>query len=128
MLGLGEAKYAQRLRQTSLRLSVCLVLVEELGVEDDVAGLVHTMNVTESSGDGEVGADGGESGVDIEDVLGLGVETRVVDAGVIDTVLLATGDTDLHLEPEAHRRHALEVLNADGDVLFLVLLGEVEHV
>ena len=43
-----------------LLLDVLLVLLEEAGLELDVAGLVDTVNVTESSSDGEVGGDLGE--------------------------------------------------------------------
>lgn len=78
-----------------LLLDVGLVLGEELGVQADVAGLVDTVDVTETSGNGEVGGDGSEGLLDGEDVLGLGVEGVVVDVLVVDTVLLATGDTNL---------------------------------
>jgi hypothetical protein len=50
------------------------------------------VDVAEASGDGEVGADGGEGLVDLPDVLGLSVEGVVVNVLVVDTVLLATGD------------------------------------
>jgi hypothetical protein len=76
-------------------LNVGLVLGEQLRVETDVTGLVDTVNVTETSGDREVGADGGKGVVDSEDVLGLGVKGVVVNVLVVDTVLLTTGDTDL---------------------------------
>lgn len=81
--------------RTGLLLDVLLVLREELGVELDVAGLVDTVNVTEASGNGEVGADSGEGVLDGQDVLGLSVEGVVVNILVVDTVLLTTGDTDL---------------------------------
>lgn len=97
-------------------------------MEADVAGLVDAVDVAKGGGDAKVGADLAEGGVDVPDVLWLGVELVVVDAGVVDAVLLAAGDADLHLEPEAERGHALEVGDAGGDVLLLGLLGEVEHV
>ena len=78
-----------------LLLDVGLVLLQQLGVQTDVAGLVDTVDITETSGNGEVGADGGEGLVDGQDVLGLGVEGVVVDVLVVDAVLLTTGDTDL---------------------------------
>lgn len=78
----------------NLLLDVLLVTREELGVELDVAGLVDTVNITETSGNGEVRRDSNESVVDGEDVLGLGVEGVVVNILVVDTVLLTTGDTD----------------------------------
>ncbi len=45
-------------------LNELLVLAEELGVQLDVSWLVDTMNVTETSSDGEVWGDRGESLVD----------------------------------------------------------------
>ena len=55
-------------------LDVLLVLLEEFGVELDVARLVDTVDVTEAGSDGEVWGNWGESLVDGKDVLGLGVE------------------------------------------------------
>ena len=126
--GGGRGGDVQRLLMADLLLGVELVLLEELGVEADVSGLVHAVYVAEGGGDGKVGADLGEGGVDVEDVLGLGIELAVVDAGVVYAVLLAAGDADLHLEPEADGGHAGKVLCAGGDVLLLGLFGEVEHV
>lgn len=77
-----------------LLLDVGLVLAQKLGVQTDVAGLVDTVHITETSGNGEVGADGGESVVDGQDVLGLSVQGVVVNVLVVDTVLLTTSDTD----------------------------------
>jgi hypothetical protein len=53
------------------------------------------VHVAEASGDGEVGADGGEGVVNGEDVLGLGVEGVVVDVFVVDAVFFTAGDTNL---------------------------------
>ena len=86
------------------------------------------VNITETGSDGEVGGDLAELAVNVPNVLGLGVEGRVVNTLVVDTVLLTTGDTDLHLEPDAERCHALEVLLASLNVLLLGLLGQVKHV
>lgn len=77
-----------------LLLDVGLVLLEKLGVETDVAGLVDTVHITETSGNGEVGADGSKGVVDGKDVLGLSVQGVVVNILVVDTILLTTGDTD----------------------------------
>lgn len=82
---------------TGLLLNVLLVLLEKLWVKLDVTWLVNTVDVTETSGNGEVWGDLGESLVDLVDVLWLGVERVVVDRLVVDTVLLTTGDTDLLL-------------------------------
>lgn len=55
-------------------------------------GLVDTVDVTEAGGNGEVGADGGQSLVDGPDVLGLSVKRIVVNVLVVYTVFLATSD------------------------------------
>ena len=62
-------------------------------MELDVARLVDTVDVTEAGGNGEVGGDGGKGGVDLPDVLGLGVERRVVNILVVHAILLTAGDT-----------------------------------
>lgn len=111
-----------------LLLDVVLVLLEENGLELDVSGLVDTVDVTEAGSDGEVRGDGGESLVDLVDVLGLGVEGVVVDILVVDTVLLATSDTYLHLEPLLHGCGTLEVLGGGLDVPVYGLLGQIDHV
>lgn len=82
------------LGRTDLLLDVGLVLLQQLRVQADVAGFVDSVYVTETSGDGEVGADGGQRVVDGQDVLGLSVEGIVVDVLVVDTILLTTSDTD----------------------------------
>jgi hypothetical protein len=107
---------------------VGLVLAQKLGVELDVAGLVDTVNVTEASGNGEVRGDGRQGVVDVEDVLGLGVERVVVNILVVDTVLLTTSDANLHLEPLLHRGSTLEVLGGGLNVPVDGLLGEIDHV
>ena len=111
-----------------LLLNVLLVLLEELGAELDVARLVDTVDVTEASGDGEVGGDGVKGLVDLVDVLGLSVEGVVVNGLVVNAVLLATGDTDLHLDPLLHGSDTLEVRSGGVDVVGDLLLGEINHV
>lgn len=101
VLGLGGAGAAVEdeedglvLAGAGLLLDVGLVLGQELGVKSDVAWLVDAVDVAEASGNGEVRADGSKSVVDVEDVLGLGVERVVVNVLVVDTILLATSDAD----------------------------------
>ena len=113
--------------------------------ELDVSWLVDTVDVSETGSDGELGGDGGKSRVDVPDVLRLSVKGSVVDGRVVDTVLLTTGDTNLHLEEDCklaskffvHKSsmrltinlgHSLEVLDTDLNVLLLGLLGHVKHV
>lgn len=86
------------------------------------------MDVSETSGDGEVGADGLEGLDDGQDVLGLGVEGVVVNILVVDTVLLTTSDADLHLEPLLHGGSTLQVGLGCLDVVVHGLLRQVNHV
>jgi hypothetical protein len=106
----------ERLLVTVLELlgHVGLVLAKDLGLELDVSGLVDTVDVSESGGDGEVGGDGRESGEDVVDVGGLSVERGVVDRRVVDSILLTTGDTDLHLEP----LYVRDIANGNSAVLY----------
>lgn len=113
---------------TELLGRVLLVLAQEAGLQLDIAGLVDTVHVSEGSSNGEVGADSRESGVDVEDIRGLGVEEGVLNTSVVDTILLSTSDANLHLQPETNWGHALEVFDASCDVLFLALFRKVEHV
>ena len=94
-----------------LVLDVSLVLLEKLGVELNVAGLVDTVDITETSGNREVRADRGESLLNGEDILGLSVQGVVVNVLVVNTILLTTGDTDFlrfvrlescHLQGQRH--------------------------
>ena len=71
-----------------------LVLAKKLGLQLDVTWLVNTVNVTETSGNGEVWGDRRKGVVDVKDILGLCVEGVVVDIFVVDTILLTTSDTD----------------------------------
>lgn len=84
--------------------------------------------VTTGGGKGTRERDAREGLEDIENILWLGVEFAVVDAGIVDAVLFSAGDADLHLEPEVEFCHAGEVFDAGGDVLFLGLFGKVKHV
>ena len=52
------------------------------------------MYVTETCGNGEVGADLLESGPDLVDVLGLSVQGVIVNVLIVDTVLLSASNTD----------------------------------
>jgi hypothetical protein len=109
-----------------LLLDVLLVLLEELWSELgqvskslkspayqikylDVSWLVHAVDVTETGGDGEIGRDSREALVDLVDVLRLGVQAVVVNVLVVDTVLLTTSDTDLHLKPLLHGGYDMSV-------------------
>jgi len=114
--------------ELKLLLDKLLVLAEKLGVKLDVAGSVHTVDVTEGSGNGEQVGDLGEGVVNVQNILGLGVEGSVIDLRVVNTILLASGNTDLHLEMAVDLGHALKVLDADLNVLLLAVLREIEHV
>lgn len=80
----------------------------------DVSGLVDTVDVAETGSDGEEGRNCGQLLVDVVDVLGLSVEGVVVNILVVDTVLLTSCDTNLHLNHLLDCCGALEVLFGGG--------------
>jgi len=81
-----------------LVLDVLLVLLQELWVKLDVAGLVDTVDVAKAGCDGEVGRDLLEGLVNSVDVFWLSVEGVVVDVFVVDTIFLTTRDTNFLLQ------------------------------
>lgn len=111
-----------------LLLHVFLVLLEQLWPQLDVAWLVDTVDVAETSSDREVWRDWCESLVDLVDVLWLCVEGVVVHILIVDTVLLATSDTNLHLEELLHGCGTLEVGSSGLEVLLDRFLGQIDHV
>ena len=111
-----------------LLLGKSLVLAKSLGLEGDISRLVDTMDVAKCGCDGEHVTDLGEGLVHGPNLLGGGVELLRIDVLVVDAILFAASDTDLHFEPDLHLDEALKVLNADCDVLLIRLLTEIEHV
>ena len=77
-----------------LLLGIGLMLSEELRMQFNVSGLVHTMDISESRGDRKVGRNRGKSFVNLVDIFGLSVKGVVVDTSVVNTVLFTSGDTD----------------------------------
>ena len=109
-------------------LDVILGILEDGGLELHVAGLVDAVHVAEGGRDREVGADLSQRGVGLGDFLGLRVELRLLDTGVIHPVLLAACHAEFDLEGHAHFGHPLEILGADLQILVQRLLGKIEHV
>ena len=76
-----------------------LRVVEDLGLEAHVARRVDAVDVAERGRDRELAVRHLAEGlVDLPDLLGLRVELRRVDVGVVDAVLFASGDAELHLK------------------------------
>ena len=86
------------------------------------------MDISKGSSNGKHGANGGEGLVDGKDLFRAGVQLFRVDGLVVDTIFFSSGDTNLHFEPDLHGRHALEVLNADGNVVLIWFFRQIEHV
>ena len=104
------------------------MLGKKLGVEPDISGFVNAVHITKRSRYAKVGTDCRQRGVDVVNVLRLGVQAIVVDAGIVDAIFLTARDTDFHFKPETYWRHAFEIFDARRNVLFLRLLGEIKHV
>jgi hypothetical protein len=115
-------------RRVEHLLGVSLMLAELLGREGDVTGLVDTVHVTKGGGNGEHVANLGKGRVDGPDLLGGSVELLRVDIFVVDAIFLSSRDANLHLEPDLHGGHALKVFDANGNVLLVGFLRQVQHV
>lgn len=114
-------------------------------MELDVSWLVDTVDVTETSSDGEVRGDWLKRLVDGKDILWLGVKGVVVNILVVDSILLTTGNTDFlkfinsvkysklkalsyHLEELLHWCSTLKILGSGLDVVLNSLLAQIDHV
>jgi hypothetical protein len=75
-------------------LDILLVLAKKLRVKLNITWLVDTMNVTETSSNGEIRRDWRKGFVDSENVLRLSVERVVINILVVDTVLLTSSNSD----------------------------------
>ena len=85
------------LTELLLILDVFLVLLKQFRMEFDIARLVYTMDVSETSCDREVRGDLLEGSVDLVDVFRLSIQRVVVHIFIVDTVLLSTSDADFLL-------------------------------
>ena len=106
-----------------------LRVAEDLRIELHVARRVHPVHVAEGRGDGELGVGHRlQRPLHHPHLLRFGVEVLRIGVLVVDAVLLAAGDPQLHLKQHVHLGHPFHVLDADLDVLAERLLREVEHV
>ena len=73
------------------------MLAQELRMEFDVARLVDTVNVTETSRNGEVRADLRKRAPDVVNIFGLSIKRVVVNIFIINTILFTACNTDFLL-------------------------------
>lgn len=78
-----------------LLFDILLMFAEEFWMQLYISRLVYSVDISESGGDGEVGADFRQGLVDVIDVLRLSVQGIVVNFLIVDAVLFATGYSDL---------------------------------
>lgn len=86
------------------------------------------MDVSETSGNREVGRDSAELLVDLIDVLGLCVQRIVIHVLVIHSVFFSTCDTNFHFEPLLHGRCSLKVFRSGANVVVDAFLRKIDHV
>ena len=114
---------------SKLFLNVLLGVVEDFRLQVNISRSVDTVHVSERGSASEPGVgDLAELLVGVEDFFGLGVKTRRVDVGVVNTIFLTSGDTEFKLEEKIDLGHAFHVLLADANVFFEGFLGKVKHV
>jgi hypothetical protein len=117
-------------------------------VKLDVSWLVYTVDVAETSSNGEVWRNWLKSLVNGKDILGLGVKGVVVNILVVDTILLSSSNTNFlskiriffffffftigmtsyHLKPLLHGSGTFEVLGSSLNVKINLLLAQIDHV
>mmetsp|Transcript_8558 Transcript_8558/g.24558 ORF Transcript_8558/g.24558 Transcript_8558/m.24558 type:complete len:452 (-) Transcript_8558:105-1460(-) len=117
------------LRKALLLRDVRLSVLQDVRAQHNVPRLVHTMNIAESSGNGEkVGGNALQCLPELVYLLRLRVQKGAVNARIVNAILLSTSDAELNLKEAIDGRHALEVLDADLDVLRQGLLRQIQHV
>jgi hypothetical protein len=67
-----------------LRFGVGLMFAEKFGMETDVAGFIDTMNVSESSGDGEIGTNFREIAIYVPNIFWLSIQRSVINSSIVD--------------------------------------------
>mmetsp|Transcript_95363 Transcript_95363/g.132466 ORF Transcript_95363/g.132466 Transcript_95363/m.132466 type:complete len:288 (+) Transcript_95363:168-1031(+) len=115
-------------RGFDLLTCVDLHVLQQLGLQHNVSGLVNAVDVAESRSDGEHRGDGIEGLVDREHIRRRGVQLLLGGSAVVNAIFHSTSDSNLHLQDLLHGGHAGQVLCADGNVLLIGLLGQVQHV
>mmetsp|Transcript_14907 Transcript_14907/g.32897 ORF Transcript_14907/g.32897 Transcript_14907/m.32897 type:complete len:246 (-) Transcript_14907:761-1498(-) len=114
-----EAHGFAALRRADLLADVLLRLIQDGRLQFHVARLVHAMHVAEGCGHGEEAVgDFAQGVIDLEDLLGFGVQVFRVRVFVVDAVLFTTCDSQFHLKAAVDLRHSLQVFHANLDVLF----------
>mmetsp|Transcript_26744 Transcript_26744/g.37570 ORF Transcript_26744/g.37570 Transcript_26744/m.37570 type:complete len:283 (+) Transcript_26744:620-1468(+) len=111
-----------------LFLGISLMATKTFGLESDITGLVDTVDITEGSSNREHGTNLGECLVDRVNLFGTGVQLFGVNIFIVDTILFTSSDTNFHLQPNLHGYHALEVLDANSNVLVIRFFGQIQHV
>ena len=111
-----------------LLFDVILRVLEDYWSKLNVTRLVDTVHITECGGHSETMAYFLEGLVGLVDFLGLSVEPRTVDVGIVYAVFLPTGDAELDLDGHAEGGHTLEVFLASAQIFGDLLLGKIKHV
>mmetsp|Transcript_11226 Transcript_11226/g.31719 ORF Transcript_11226/g.31719 Transcript_11226/m.31719 type:complete len:248 (+) Transcript_11226:622-1365(+) len=124
----GNGLLVRRGIVAKLLANVLLCSAQDLGLELDVAGTVNAVNIAEGSCNSEHVRDGTELLVNLVNLLRLGVQVLKGNVGVVNAILLAAGDAELHFQQDANLRHAGEIILADVNILLDGLLGKVDHV
>lgn len=109
-------------------LYVFLGVAQYRRFEHHVTRFVHAVNVSERSGDSEVGAYLEKFFVCVCHVFRLGVQLAGMYIRMVHTVFLASGYTEFYFERHAHFTHALQITLAYFDVVLERFGGKVYHV
>ena len=108
--------------------NVLLRLVQNLGLQLDVAGRVDAVDVSKGRCYRELIGNGHEILVYLVDFFGLGIQIFNGSVGVVNTIFLSSGNSQFHLEQDSNLGHAFQVILADFDIFLDGFLGQINHV
>ena len=104
------------------------MLGKEIRLKLDIARLVNTMDVTKPCSNAEVRRNRAQRLVHLPNVLRLCIERVVINVFVVNTILLAASNSDLHFKLLLPWCGAGQVLSRRLDVVLNTLLRQVDHV
>merc|ERR1719491_1317347 len=92
--------------------AILLKAIQQLWLQPDIAWFVDTMDVSESSSNGELLRNRGQGCPNSVNILRCRIQLVRRDATVVNTILHTSSYSNFHLEDQVHGCHLLEVLCA----------------
>ena len=103
------------------------MVTQDFWFQLNVTWFVNTVDVTESSSNGEVWSNWVQSFVNLEDGFSRSVQSIFFNVFVVDTIFFTTSDTNFHFQPLVHFSHSLEVFGTSGNVFVIRFFRQIQH-